>query len=291
MRKTTLSRSLTLTAILCIIVPTLLGCAPQVTLTPETITTIASPTATQEFTPIVTGDNARDMIILSYEEDGFAHLFAYLPNQMPLTRLTSGDWDDIAPSPEPGGNKIAFASNRSGFWDLYLLDLSTGEVTQLTNTPEYESAPTWSPDGSFLAFETYTDDNLEIAVGPAKDPLNNAIRLTNSAAADYSPAWAPDGRHIAFVSDGEIILADLDKTDDSRFTKPEQHGLCGRVTSGLVTRWQKTCLGFFGDHAWAQWHLCLGRDQKRAGDLGGRWRLSRLEPRGRSDHDHPACTQ
>jgi TolB protein len=218
MRKTILSRFLTLTAILCIITPALLGCTPQVTLTPEIVNTVAAPTETQEAIPATAENNARDLVILSYEEDGFAHLFAYIPNQMPLTRLTSGNWDDIDPSPEPGGKRLAFASNRSGFWDLYLMDLSSGEITQLTDTPGYESAPSWSPDGSFIAYETYTDDNLEIAVGPASNPLDNAIRLTSSPSADYSPAWAPDGRHIAFVTDGDVILADLDKTDNSRFT-------------------------------------------------------------------------
>jgi TolB protein len=136
---------------------------------------------------------------------------------MPLTRITSGDWDDITPSPSPNGEKIAFASNRNGFWDLYLLDLASGEVTQLTDTPQYEGAPTWSPDGSFLAFESYDNDNLDIVVGPANDPLSKSILLTTSLASDHSPAWAPDGRHIAFISDGEVILANLDRTDESRF--------------------------------------------------------------------------
>jgi TolB protein len=194
MRKSLLSRSLTLTAILCLLGLALLGCAPQATLTPETINTIAPPTETREVIPIVAENNARDMIIFSFEEDGFAHLFAYVPNQVPLTRMTFGNWDDISPSPEPGGKRLAFASNRSGFWDLYLMDLSSGEISQLTDTPEYESAPSWSPDGSFLTYETYVDDNLEIAVGPANNPLEDAVRLTNSPAADHSPVWAPGGR-------------------------------------------------------------------------------------------------
>jgi TolB protein len=113
--------------------------------------------------------------------------------------------------------EIAFASNRGGFWDLYVLDLSSGDVTQLTNTPEYEGAPTWSPDGSFMAFEAYENENLNIVVGPANDPLSDVIHLTTSSSCDHSPAWAPDGRHIAFISDGEVILADLDKTGDARF--------------------------------------------------------------------------
>ncbi|HXQ36254.1 MAG TPA: hypothetical protein VN843_19740, partial [Anaerolineales bacterium] len=193
------------------------GCSPGITNIPETTVTI-EPTAAEQFIPVVP-KNAEEIVILSLEEDGYAHLFAYIPDKLPLTRLTSGDWDDITPSPSPDGEKIAFASNRNGFWDLYLLDLSSNDITQLTDTPGYEGAPTWSPDSSFLAFESYVEEeeNLEIVVGPAGNPLNDAVRLTTSFAADHSPAWAPDGRHIAFVSDGEVILADLDRTDSSRF--------------------------------------------------------------------------
>lgn len=192
------------------------ACEQEVaTLTPVVESTIG-PTATEEFVP-VSVSNAREFVVLSIEEDGYAHLFAYIPNQMPLTRLTNGDWDDITPAPNPDGTKLAFASNRLGHWDLFLMDLSSGELAQLTDTPEYEGAPTWSPDGSFLAYESYQDDNLEIVVGPADDPANGAIRLTTSPATDHSPTWAPGGRQIAFISNGDVILADLDRTGDARF--------------------------------------------------------------------------
>ncbi|HLF74963.1 MAG TPA: hypothetical protein VI524_11485 [Anaerolineales bacterium] len=195
------------------------GCSPPATATPETTFT-PEPTLTEQFTPDAPR-NAREMVIFSYEEDGYAHLFAYIPEELPLTRLTAGDWDDITPAASPDGEKIAFASNRSGYWDLYLLDLAAGDVTQLTDTPEYEGAPTWSPDGVFMAFEAYVDDNLEIVVGPADNPLDDSVQLTNSPASDHSPAWAPGGRQIAFIStrsgNSEVILADLDRTDNNRF--------------------------------------------------------------------------
>ena len=194
-----------------------LGCSRQVaTEAPETTTTLNAPTATEEFIPLVPRD-AQEIVIFSLEEDGYAHLFAYIPNQLPLTRLTSNDWDDISPAASPDGGKLAFSSNRNGYWDLYLLDLTSGDVTQLTDTPAYEGAPSWSPDGSFIAYESYINENLEIVIGPAEDPLKTPARLTNSPAADYSPAWAPGGRQIAFISNGEVMLADLDKTDNTRF--------------------------------------------------------------------------
>ena len=205
----------TLITILCITTLAPLGCSQVITITPETTLTL-EPTATEEFIPVVP-KNAEEIVIFSFEEDGNAHLFTYIPGKMPLTRITAGDWDDITPSPSPDGEKIAFASNRRGFWDLYLLELTSGDITQLTDTPEYEGAPTWSPDGAFMAYESYENENLNIVVGPADDPQNDTVGLTTSPAAEHSPAWAPDGRHIAFISDGEVILADLDRTDSNRF--------------------------------------------------------------------------
>ncbi len=127
----------------------------------------------------IASKNSEEVVIFSYEEDGYAHLFAYIPDKMSLTRITAGDWDDITPASSLNGEKIAFSSNRNGFWDLYLLDLSSGEVTQLTHTPQYEGAPTWSPDGSFLAFESYDEDNLNIVVGPANDPIKRPNHINH----------------------------------------------------------------------------------------------------------------
>ena len=210
-----LSRFPALIALFSLIGLAAFGCSQGITNVPEPTLTI-EPTATEEFIPVV-AKNAEEIVIFSFEEDGYAHLFAYIPDKLPLTRLTSGDWDDITPSASPDGEKIAFASNRNGFWDLYLLALASNDITQLTDTPDYEGAPTWSPDGSFLAFESYENENLNIVVGPSNNPLDDPVRLTTSPASDHSPAWAPDGRHIAFISDGEVILADLDRTDSGRF--------------------------------------------------------------------------
>src|SRR4030095_14672906 len=211
-------RLLTLITIPVLIGLFLLSCTRQTaTETSESISSFVAPSETPEFIPTAPA-GAQEMVILSYEEDGYAHLFAYIPEKMPLTRLTSGDWDDVAPAPSLDGKRIAFASNRNGFWDLYLLDLTGGDLMQLTDTPRYEGAPTWSPDGTFLAYEVYDNDNLEIFIGPSEDPTQNAIQLTNSPNADYAPAWSPGGRKIAFISNGDVMLADLDKTSDNRFT-------------------------------------------------------------------------
>jgi len=190
--------------------------SPSPSLTPliETIAATTSPPFTIQ-TPLNQG-----LIVLSMEENGHSHLFAYRPTSPSFIRLTYGEWDDITPAISPDGNRLAFSSNRDGQWDLYLMDIASGSVERLTNTPEYDASPSFSPDGLLVAYESLSDQDgggLEIFIGfigQDKEPL----RLTNDPAADYAPAWSPKGRQIAFVSDrsgeGEIWLADLDKIDD-----------------------------------------------------------------------------
>ncbi len=160
-------------------------------------------------------------MILSIEENGYAHLFTYDPAISKLTRLTSGDWNDITPALSPDGKFIAFASNRSGHWDIYELIVQTGEVKQLTNTPEYDSSPAWSPDMAWIAYETYQTGNLNIAILSLSDASQKPILLTSGPSSNHSPVWSPNGREIAFVSDrsgdSDIWIADLNKTDN-RFT-------------------------------------------------------------------------
>ncbi len=159
------------------------------------------------------------LIILSMRDGARAHLFAYHPLFLPLTRLTDGDWDDITPSVSPDGSRIAFSSNRSGHWDLYILNVQTSQVTQLTDTSEYDASPSWSPDGQWIVFESYVPaGNLEIIVRSVTDPAADPIQLTDNPAADHSPVWSPGGREIAFVSsrtgNDEIWMARLDNLDE-----------------------------------------------------------------------------
>jgi hypothetical protein len=73
-----------LTALLSIMVLVMLGCSPQATATPVTTATF-EPTVTEvEFIPTVPRDS-QETVIFSFEEDGYAHLFLYAPENLPLT--------------------------------------------------------------------------------------------------------------------------------------------------------------------------------------------------------------
>jgi len=159
----------------------------------------------------------REAFVLTLRIAGRSHIWAQVVGEPNSFQLTEGDWDDQNPVVSPGRDKIAFASRKSGYWNLYVLELDTGEVRQLTDTSGYEGKPTWSPDGLWVAYEAYYGDNFDIWILPV-DGRQSPIQLTNDPGSDTAPTWDPKGRRIAFTSDRggspDIYQADLDSPTD-----------------------------------------------------------------------------
>jgi hypothetical protein len=108
------------------------------------------------------------------------------------------------------------------FWLLFssLLTVPWMAWNLVAHSARADSSPSWSPDGTHIAFVSDRDGNDEIYVMNADG--SGQTNLTHNVARDYSPAWSPDGAHIAFVSyrDGndEIYVMNADGSDVNRLT-------------------------------------------------------------------------
>ena len=87
---------------------------------------------------------------------------------------------------------------------IYILDLKSGKLNQITSGPYDDSAPRWSPDGTRLLFvSNRTSDpdsnlNTDLFIVPAEG--GELRKLTTNEGSDETPAWSPDGKWIVYTT-------------------------------------------------------------------------------------------
>lgn len=99
------------------------------------------------------------------------------------------------PALSPDGSRVAF----SYLGDLWVAPAEGGVAERLTDTPDDEQKPCWSPDGRSLAYSSDANQNRDLYVLALED--RSVRRLTHHTSVDDKPDWSPDGRFIAFQSD------------------------------------------------------------------------------------------
>jgi Tol biopolymer transport system component len=142
--------------------------------------------------------------------------------------------DERYPSYSPDGTQIAFRGDLdlaepSGDEEIYVMNADGTNVRQLTSNADFDSAPSWSPDGGWILFErapagTFTTgvEAQEKDVYVMRADGTDVRRLTDSPGLDEGPEFSPDGTRIAFSSarDGqqEIYVMDADGANPRRLT-------------------------------------------------------------------------
>ena len=118
------------------------------------------------------------------------------------------------------GTRIVFAAKVQGDVEIFSVEVASGRLIRLTNSPGEDADPSWSPDDSHVAYSSTRDGNPEIYVMRADG--TQLRRLTNHAASDGRPAWSPDGSTIVFVSardgDRDVYLVRFDDGHLERLT-------------------------------------------------------------------------
>jgi Tol biopolymer transport system component len=120
---------------------------------------------------------------------------------------------------EAGSNlsgSMAFVSERDGNSEIYSMNLDGSDLKRLTNNPDNDTEPAWSPDGKRIAFVREHGYESSVYVMNA-DGSNVVLRSTDRFST--SPAWSPDGKKIAYAGlvNGQyaILITDVDGVWDS----------------------------------------------------------------------------
>jgi Tol biopolymer transport system component len=107
----------------------------------------------------------------------------------------SGETSDGERAGPALGGRIAFSDDVE---DVYVMNADGSDLTRLTSHRGHDFDPSWSPDGSRIAFRSERDGNNEIYVMNADG--SEQRNVSNFSGDDWGPAWAPDGSRIAFNS-------------------------------------------------------------------------------------------
>lgn len=153
----------------------------------------------------VTGGNIENLLTLLAEQ-GLVELPPTPPPTVTATPSPSPQpVDTPTPTAQPllptpgGGDRLVYASNADGDYELYLIDLDGENLIQLTDNNAFDFDPGWSPDGRDILFASSVDGDSEIMVMRADGA--ELRQLTSNEARDADPAWSPDGQWIVFSSD------------------------------------------------------------------------------------------
>ena len=107
------------------------------------------------------------------------------------------------PAISPDGRSVAYTIREPNWAEnrydqhIWIADVRTGAVTQLTNTKGADAAPAWSPDGRTLAFLSDRDGRRQLYVATVSGGQERQVTNVETAVSAFR--WSPDGSQIAFT--------------------------------------------------------------------------------------------
>jgi Tol biopolymer transport system component len=111
------------------------------------------------------------------------------------TTLTEGP-GDMWTTWSPDGLQIAYASQKEGNRDIYVMSADGSQPLRLTSDPAEDTHPDWSPDGSEILFVSKRDEVPHLYVMNADG--SGQTKISRSTGEKWNPRWSPDGTRIVY---------------------------------------------------------------------------------------------
>lgn len=135
---------------------------------------------------------------------------------LPYEPLTIGSYNDVSPAWSPDGKTIAFASDRNGGWEIWVMKPDGQQARELTPSSYVATNPSWSPDSSKVAFWTHRGSRTGISVAFVSNSTILTVATGNYSVVQGQPQWSPDGTRLLFmVSSNGTQLASTDLSSGS----------------------------------------------------------------------------
>ena len=123
-----------------------------------------------------------------------------LTAEQPAVPAILSTWDEDSPTFSPDGRLVAFSSNRSGSYEIWVSEPNGAAPRQITRFERsLAGSPSWSPDGRVIAFDHRDQSPADIYVVDASGGMPR--RVTDHPGQDILPRWSRNGRWIYFSSD------------------------------------------------------------------------------------------
>lgn len=139
--------------------------------------------------------SASTIVFASTRHSPHSHLYTKPAQGATITQISDENASDAQPVYSPDGKQIAFASDRAGHWDIWLLDADGRNPRQVTNNPMPELHPSWSPDGKQIVYcRVHPQEGQgELWICDVDNP--GVKRLIGEG---LFPSWSPKGDAIAY---------------------------------------------------------------------------------------------
>jgi len=120
--------------------------------------------------------------------------------------VAAGDLDVLTAVWSPDGAALALTGPKHA--GIHLMDVSTGQMSTLTDEAQAGYRFAWSPDGRQIAYKALVDEGLMTRAVKLADLENGQIRTISGVAHEVGvPVWFPDGR-LGFTYRGDFLITD-----------------------------------------------------------------------------------